>query len=74
LDASRYGEQKIAAALAVDLTEWQAEISSIEQWYATIGDNRLPGQLQQELADLKHRIATAGTTTGSPRRGLRRPR
>ena len=56
LDA-QYDDQKIAAALKVDASEWAAEIESIDEWYATIGDHRLPDPLQRELADLKHRIS-----------------
>ena len=57
LDALQYDYPKIAAALKVDATEWVAEIESIDQWYATIGGNRLPEPLRQELADLKLRIS-----------------
>jgi phosphoenolpyruvate carboxykinase (GTP) len=48
---------KISAALDVNPDEWSAEIESIEQWYATIGGDRLPEQLRQELAGLKLRLA-----------------
>ena len=56
LDTLQYDDSKIAAALTFDATEWVAEIQSIKQWYATIG-NRLPDPLRQELADLEHRIS-----------------
>ncbi|MEU7769385.1 phosphoenolpyruvate carboxykinase (GTP) [Nocardia sp. NPDC049190] len=48
-----------AAALAVDLDEWVAETASIDEWYATIGGNRLPEQLREQLAALKLRLADA---------------
>jgi phosphoenolpyruvate carboxykinase (GTP) len=54
LDTLQY--PKIAAALAFDASEWAAEIKSIKQWYATIGD-RLPDPLRQELVNLTHRIS-----------------
>jgi phosphoenolpyruvate carboxykinase (GTP) len=54
---AHYDHPKIAAALNVDATEWGAEIQSIDHWFATIGGDRLPDPLRQELADLKRRIA-----------------
>jgi phosphoenolpyruvate carboxykinase (GTP) len=47
--------EDIRAALKVDHDEWLAEISLIEQWFATIGD-KLPGSLHDELEALKHRL------------------
>ncbi|WP_280258031.1 phosphoenolpyruvate carboxykinase (GTP) [Nocardia wallacei] len=50
--------QKLAAqALTVDIDEWVAEAVSIDEWYATIGGNRLPEQLREQLAALKLRLA-----------------
>ncbi|TQM32531.1 phosphoenolpyruvate carboxykinase (GTP) [Nocardia bhagyanarayanae] len=48
-----------AQALAVDIEEWVRETSSIDEWYATIGGNRLPEQLREQLAGLKMRLAAA---------------
>jgi phosphoenolpyruvate carboxykinase (GTP) len=45
----------VAAALAVDVDEWRAEIPYIEQWLDKIGDP-LPTVLHDELAALKHRL------------------
>jgi phosphoenolpyruvate carboxykinase (GTP) len=44
-------------ALAVDIDEWVAETASIDEWYATIGGNRLPEELRAQLAGLKLRLA-----------------
>jgi phosphoenolpyruvate carboxykinase (GTP) len=59
LDSAAYDDTKILAALKVDPSEWVSEIESIDQWYATIGDNKLPDALRQQLGNLKHRLATA---------------
>jgi phosphoenolpyruvate carboxykinase (GTP) len=45
----------IAAALAVDVDEWRAEIPLIEEWFDTIGD-KLPTSLHDELRGLQHRL------------------
>ncbi|MFE3104145.1 phosphoenolpyruvate carboxykinase (GTP) [Nocardia tengchongensis] len=47
------------AALTVDVEEWVRELESIDEWYATIGGNRLPDALRAELAALKLRLAEA---------------
>ncbi|MEU1204523.1 phosphoenolpyruvate carboxykinase (GTP) [Nocardia sp. NPDC005825] len=47
------------AALAVDVEEWVRELESIDEWYASIGGNRLPDALRAELAALKVRLAEA---------------
>ncbi|WP_458689399.1 phosphoenolpyruvate carboxykinase (GTP) [Nocardia tengchongensis] len=49
----------IDAALTVDVEEWVRELESIDEWYATIGGNRLPDALRAELAALKLRLAEA---------------
>lgn len=54
----------IRAALEVDPTEWGHEIEAIDLWYATIGGNRLPDVLRQELGDLKQRLAVARRSIG----------
>ena len=59
LDRSHYDEQSLHTALKVDPVEWASEIESIEFWYATIGGNKLPDTLRQELGNLKARHATA---------------
>ncbi|MFC6013106.1 phosphoenolpyruvate carboxykinase (GTP) [Nocardia lasii] len=43
-------------ALAVDTDEWVTETRSIDEWFARIGDNRLPEQLREQLAALKLRL------------------
>ncbi|NEW39947.1 phosphoenolpyruvate carboxykinase (GTP) [Nocardia cyriacigeorgica] len=48
---------RVPAALAVDTGEWARETELIDEWYATIGGNRLPEQLREQLADLKLRLA-----------------
>lgn len=61
LDLTGFDEARRAraeAALAVDPDEWVAEVASIDEWYATIGGNRLPEQLREQLAALKTRLAT----------------
>ncbi|GAB3206615.1 phosphoenolpyruvate carboxykinase (GTP) [Nocardia tengchongensis] len=49
----------IDAALTVDVEEWVRELESIDEWYSTIGGNRLPDTLRAELAALKLRLAEA---------------
>ncbi|RDI55225.1 phosphoenolpyruvate carboxykinase (GTP) [Nocardia mexicana] len=46
-------------ALIVDTDEWVAETVSIDEWYATIGGDRLPDELRAQLAGLKTRLAEA---------------
>ncbi|MBB5916595.1 phosphoenolpyruvate carboxykinase (GTP) [Nocardia transvalensis] len=48
-----------AQALVVDTDEWIAETAAIDAWYATLGGDRLPGQLREQLAALKLRLAKA---------------
>ncbi len=45
----------IAAALAVDESEWRAELPQINEWFDRFGD-RLPGVLWAELDALKARL------------------
>ena len=59
LDSAAYDDTKILAALKVDPTEWASEIESIDEWYATIGGNKLPDALRQQLGNLKQRLAAA---------------
>ncbi|WP_239476479.1 phosphoenolpyruvate carboxykinase (GTP) [Nocardia arizonensis] len=46
----------VERALDVDIDEWRAETTAVEQWYAHIGDDRLPDQLREQLAALKLRL------------------
>ncbi|MDR7172527.1 phosphoenolpyruvate carboxykinase (GTP) [Nocardia kruczakiae] len=48
---------RASASLAVDIDEWVAEVADIDHWYATIGGNRLPESLREQLAALKLRLA-----------------
>ncbi|MEV6325280.1 phosphoenolpyruvate carboxykinase (GTP) [Nocardia sp. NPDC051787] len=60
LDLTGFDEGRRAraeAALAVAPDEWVAEVASIDEWYATIGGNRLPEQLREQLVALKTRLA-----------------
>ncbi|HJV97899.1 MAG TPA: phosphoenolpyruvate carboxykinase (GTP) [Arthrobacter sp.] len=43
-------------AVRVDREEWDAELASIEEWYAKFGDS-LPDALRAELESLKERMA-----------------
>lgn len=43
-------------AVRVDRDEWDAELASIEEWYAKFGDS-LPDALRAELGSLKERMA-----------------
>ncbi|WP_029892854.1 phosphoenolpyruvate carboxykinase (GTP) [Nocardia brasiliensis] len=60
-------QERTAAALRVDIDEWVTEVGSIDDWYATIGGNRLPEQLREQLAALKTRLATARSTDADAR-------
>ncbi|WP_062992182.1 phosphoenolpyruvate carboxykinase (GTP) [Nocardia anaemiae] len=46
----------VKSALVVDIEEWVAETRSIDEWFATIGGNRLPEELREQLAALKLRL------------------
>jgi phosphoenolpyruvate carboxykinase (GTP) len=50
--------EDLAAALAVDVDEWRAEIPQVVEWFAKFGD-RLPGVLWAELDALKARLGLA---------------
>ncbi|MGH3508920.1 MAG: phosphoenolpyruvate carboxykinase domain-containing protein, partial [Nocardioidaceae bacterium] len=52
LDLSR---EDVAAALAVDVAEWQAELPQITEWFQKFGD-QLPAVLWTELDALKARL------------------
>ncbi len=47
--------EALEAALAVDNTEWEAEIPQIQEWFEKFGDD-LPGVLWTELDGLKARL------------------
>ncbi len=59
LDCFEFDDARIAAALRVDPNEWAAETQLIDDWFATIGGNKLPDELREELVALKARIAAA---------------
>ena len=48
-------EEALAAALAVDVEEWKAEIPQIQEWFEKFGDD-LPAVLWTELDGLKARL------------------
>ena len=47
--------EAMAELLRVDVEEWRAEVPSIEELYAKLGE-RLPEELRDELADLEKRL------------------
>jgi len=47
--------EDVAAALAVDVEEWKAEIPQVTEWFEKFGD-KLPGVLWAELDTLKTRL------------------
>jgi phosphoenolpyruvate carboxykinase (GTP) len=47
---------EVEEAVRVDAAEWEAELASIEEWYAKFGDS-LPAALISELEGLKARLA-----------------
>jgi phosphoenolpyruvate carboxykinase (GTP) len=55
LDGVDATEEDVAAALAVDVEEWKAEIPLIEEWFDKVGDN-LPTSMRDELENLKQRL------------------
>jgi phosphoenolpyruvate carboxykinase (GTP) len=50
--------EDVAAALAVHVDEWRAELPLIEQWFDKIGD-ALPSSMRDELDALTSRLGTA---------------
>ncbi|HET9646772.1 MAG TPA: phosphoenolpyruvate carboxykinase (GTP) [Microlunatus sp.] len=48
-------EDDVAAALAVDVEEWRAEVPLIEEWFATVGA-KVPTELLTELDVLRGRL------------------
>jgi phosphoenolpyruvate carboxykinase (GTP) len=71
LTGLKFDHAKIAAALRVDPTEWITELRLIDEWFATIGGNRLPDVLREELAALRQRLAAPASgyaATIDPRR------
>jgi len=55
LDGLDVAVADVAAALAVDIEEWRAEIPLIEKWFDTVGPT-LPTSMRDELAALKLRL------------------
>ncbi len=69
LTGLKFDHTTIAAALRVDPTEWITELRLIDEWFATIGGNRLPHVLREELAALRQRLAASGyAAPADPRR------
>ena len=61
LDGFEYDDQRVAAALHVDFSEWATETTLIDEWYASIGGNTLPDVLRDELAALKIRLTRSAS-------------
>lgn len=57
LDGLDVPSEDVAAALAVNNSEWERESAGIEEWYASIGE-KLPEQLRNQLDALKNRISS----------------
>ena len=57
IDGLDLTEADLAAALAVDVEEWQAEIPQITEWFEKFGDD-LPAVLWTELDGLKARLGS----------------
>jgi len=55
--------EDIAAALAVNVHEWQAELPLIEAWFTKIG-NALPSTMRDELDALRSRLASPPHSAG----------
>ncbi|GGK78447.1 phosphoenolpyruvate carboxykinase (GTP) [Ornithinimicrobium pekingense] len=56
VDGLDLSTEEVAAALAFDRAEWEAEIPLIKEWFDTFGEE-LPAALQDELATLEQRLA-----------------
>ncbi|MBB3662822.1 MULTISPECIES: phosphoenolpyruvate carboxykinase (GTP) [Prauserella salsuginis group] len=48
--------EDIQASLDVNVEEWKQEIPLIEEWFASIGEDKIPSALKDELAALKQRL------------------
>jgi phosphoenolpyruvate carboxykinase (GTP) len=42
--------------LAVDPAEWREEVPQIQEWFETIGTDKVPAMLMTELDGLKARL------------------
>jgi phosphoenolpyruvate carboxykinase (GTP) len=58
VDGLNVTTEQIAAALAVDVEEWKAEIPQVTEWFEKFGD-KLPTVLWAELDALKARLGVA---------------
>jgi phosphoenolpyruvate carboxykinase (GTP) len=58
LDGLNVAPEDLAELLRVDVEEWRAEVPSIEEHYASLGD-RLPVELRDELDALEKRLSSA---------------
>jgi phosphoenolpyruvate carboxykinase (GTP) len=55
IDGLNVTREDLAAALAVDVEEWRAEIPLVTEWFTKFGD-RLPGVLWAELEAMRARL------------------
>ena len=56
LNGLEYDEESLRAVVQVHPTEWATETQWIEDWFGSIGAEKLPEALRQELADLNNRL------------------
>jgi phosphoenolpyruvate carboxykinase (GTP) len=56
-DGLDLSEERLAAALEVDVDEWRAELPQIQEWFEKFGDN-LPAVLWTELDGLRARLSS----------------
>ncbi|WP_313420924.1 phosphoenolpyruvate carboxykinase (GTP) [Brevibacterium casei] len=50
--------EQLRKALAIKPEEWEAELASIEEWYAELGDS-VPAELRAEVDSLRERLGLA---------------
>ncbi|MGB7238639.1 MAG: phosphoenolpyruvate carboxykinase (GTP) [Rhodococcus sp. (in: high G+C Gram-positive bacteria)] len=65
-------QEDLEEALAIQTEEMLEELTLIDQWYATIGGNKLPDELRQELNWLKVRLSgyASGAATAAEHRDV----
>ncbi len=56
VDGLEVTREQLQKVLAVDHTEWRAEVPQIQDWFDTIGTDKVPAMLWTELDGLKVRL------------------